>query len=270
MNQNHYVYYFLFLKLVGNWNEFDIFYRLPSYNIVTNIPTPSILKLICPLNITMLKSGYNISFNYIWCDLLYETIERSYYFKFIKKYIDLKGHVSKMINIYQIYYLIFSNFLIVNKKVNDIVKNYLYKNKIFSYVSLQIRLGNEDLKEHRMSNFSDIKEMIEIAKKCKYKKWYVTGDSIRKKLYLKCLYKQIFLYSTDYTRHYKNNRKNYTIVVEHEILSRSKVMIISPSTYGLTALLKSGLLLSSKDLSYVVKGGKAYNMKNEFSSFHQK
>lgn len=46
-------------------------------------------------------------------------------------------------------------------------------------------------------------------------------------------------------------------------------MIISKSTYGLTALLKSGLLLNSnKKLCFEIKHGSIYNVYNEFSRFH--
>lgn len=182
---------------------------------------------------------------------------------------NVKQNSESYFNLFNIYYNIFTKLLVVKKYIENSVNKYLKHNNIYSYIGLQIRIGNEDLKEKRISNTTDIDVMIEVAKKCGYKKWYLTGDSKKIKIKLKNRYNQIFLYNTNITNHYNHNKRDYSIVIEHELLSRSNKLLISKSTYGLTALLKSGLLILEENNSFEVKDGKVFNIRNCFFKFHE-
>lgn len=156
--------------------------------------------------------------------------------------------------------------LIINKNVfkyvNDFVRKFHH-----SYIGIQIRIGNADLNEKQFSNSTDVDMMLEIAKKKKlYRKWFITGDSYKLKMKLKRKYKNIILYTKNKTKHYANNRKDTSIIIEHEILCQSNFIIISESTYGLTALLKSGILLEDESMGYEIKKGIIYDVKVKFKS----
>lgn len=256
-----------------NWKEFDIFYHVENYNITSKINTNINSSYICPFNIKKIKTiqiNYTISFHYIWCDILMEFINNKLFYKHLKQYVFLNKRKEKQFNVFYIYYHIFTKILITNhyitNNVNVFLKKYSYK-----YIGMQIRVGNEDLKEVKFSDINDIYMMLRIAKESnQYKKWFVTGDSQRIKQNLSIVYKQIFLYSTNLTKHYAKNPKDFNIIVEHEILSKSSLLIISRSTFGLSALLKSGLLLKTNEvLCYVIKKRHIYNVYNEFISFHK-
>lgn len=205
----------------------------------------------------------------MWCDLLYEIINDNSFHQSIKYFIELNSK-SRMHDIFYIYYKIFNEILIVNKHIERNINNILYSSRCIPYIGIQIRVGNEDLKEKQFSNDNDTDMMVGLAKKyVKYKRWFLTGDSQRLKIKLIKIYKQIFVYTTNLTKHYASNKKDVSIIIEHEILSKSKMLFISKSSYGLTAVLKSGLLLNSDDiLCYVIKNGRVYRIVDEFYNFY--
>lgn len=174
-----------------------------------------------------------------------------------------------MLYVYEIYYLIFTKILVINHCISNTVNSFL-KNNNYKYIGIQIRVGNEDLNEKQFCDINDIYMMPKLANKSHiYKKWFLTGDSRRIKLNFSKTYKQIFTYSRNITKHYAKNLKDANIIIEHEILSKSSLLIISRSTYGLTALLKSGLLLkSNKVICYLIKRRQIYNVYYEFNTFH--
>lgn len=159
--------------------------------------------------------------------------------------------------------------LLINKYIRSRVNRFIRSFMLIPFVGIQIRVGNDDLNETKFLNASDVNLMMNIASnQNKYMKWYITGDShiIKKKLCRR--YKNIVVYSKNKTKHYAKHTTDISIVIEHEILSKSIFMIISKSTFGLTAVLKSGLMLNSKkSLCYEIKNGNIYNIKTYFNSF---
>lgn len=211
-----------------------------------------------------------MSFNYIWCDILFEIINDNLFQEKVNYYFKKYNSKSKMYDIFFIYYKIFNELVMLNKNIERNINSILHKSNFIPYIGIQIRIGNEDLKERQFSYSNDTDLMIRLAKKyVKYKKWFLTGDSQRLKLKLSKIYKQIFVYTTNITKHYAYNKKDFTIIIEHEILSKSSMLFISKSSYGLTAALKSGLLINSNDiLCYEIKNGKLYKTANEFYRFY--
>lgn len=213
----------------------------------------------------------NLLFNNLWCDLLVEIVNHARFRKSIKNYILIDNNMNKMFDIFYIYYIIFTKILIVNKHITKYVNLFLKKYNYNSFSGLQIRVGNEDLKEKQYLYKNDTDIIIKILKKNnKQKKWFITGDSQRLKLQLCKICKNIIVYTTNITNHYKKNKKDSTIIIEHEILTKSQYFIISKSSYGLTAVLKSGLLTNSyEDLCFEIKKGRLYNIVDEFNSFYE-
>lgn len=157
--------------------------------------------------------------------------------------------------------------LIVNKKITKCINDFTNSFHNINYIGIQIRLGNADLNEKQFSDLKDLDIMLEIAKKQRQiKKWFVTGDSYKLKIELQKMQNKIVLFSKNKTKHYNYNRKDYSTIIEHEILSKSVFIIISKSTYGLTALLKSGLLLKNENLGYMIKKRNLYNVKLNFKN----
>lgn len=264
--------------IVINWDEFNIFYHIPTYNITPVNKKLSVykkLKLysICPCKANMfnkIQNQRNISFNYIWCDILIELFHDNLFKRNMKRYILKYESKNRMNDIFSIYYKIFTDIIIINKCISNQVTYFLKKYYNTPYIGIQIRVGNEDLKERQFSNKTDIDMMIILANKfVKYKKWFITGDSQRLKLKLSKMYKNIFLYNSNITKHYAKYPKDSTIIIEHEILSKSKFLIISRSSYGLTSVLKSGLLLNSKNNDcFEIKKGNIYKFYEEFIYFY--
>lgn len=253
-----------------NWNEFDLFYNIPNYKITSRDNRKRVFLNLCPfkikkLNMIMLKS--NLSLKYIWCDLLQEITKNNIFKKRINKYLFTYKR-NYLFNIFYIYYVIFSKIININNNIRNKVELFLKNRKLVKYSGIQIRMGNGDLKEKQNMNSSDLITIVNMIKNNKrYSKWYVTGDSKEIKVKLAKIFKNIYLFSTNITKHYIENMKDYSIIVEHEILSKSNFFIISRSTYGLTALLKSGILLLKENLSYEIKNGKSYNIKDEFFNY---
>lgn len=209
-------------------------------------------------------------FSNLWCDLLVEIINHSKFRRNIKNYMLLDNNKNKMIDIFYIYYVIFNKILIVNDYITKDVNSFLKKYNCNLFCGIQIRVGNEDLKEKQYLYKNDTDLIVEMIKKNKkQKKCFLTGDSQRLKLQLSKMYKHIFVYTTNKTNHYKKNKKDSTIIIEHEILTKSHYFIISQSSYGLTAVLKSGLLTNSNEgLCFEIKKGRLYNILDEFKSFY--
>lgn len=154
--------------------------------------------------------------------------------------------------------------LIVNIKIKKNVNRFIHSFKSINFLGIQIRAGNDDLHERKISDEKDIEIMLNIAKSNKeYKIWYLTGDSQQYKRKLCKEYRKIKIYSNNKAKHYAKYTTDFTIIIEHEILSKSKFIIISKSTYGLTAFLKSGLLLYSRNNnSYIVSNRTSYKIMN--------
>lgn len=216
------------------------------------------------------KNNTTIIFHYIWCDILKELINNQKFYKNVNHYLYLNARKQNQYNVFLIYYQIFTKLLLTNNNIKYNVNKFLNKFN-HKYIGIQIRKGNAELKEKPLIDVEDIHIMLSIANKSLlYKKWYVTGDSQRIKLYLSRMYDQIFIYSTNQTKHYAKYPKDYNVIIEHEILSKSNMIIISKSTYGLTAILKSGLLLhTEKHLCYEIKNKRIFNVYNEFNNFHK-
>lgn len=254
------------------WDEFNLFYHVPGYNITINKRINSKAHYICPFNIEMIKrikENISILFDFIWCDILVKLIDNKIFYKNAKKYLFVNENKENRYNIFLIYYQIYTKLLITNRYISQKVYTFLNKHSK-KYIALQIRVGNEDLKESLQFDSYDMDLMIRLAKKSiKYNKWFLTGDSQRLKQNLSKKFIQIFLYTRNITKHYNNNRKDFNIIIEHEILSKASLFIISKSTYGLTAVLKSGLLLkSNKELCYEIKRSHINNIYNHFDKFH--
>lgn len=209
----------------------------------------------------------NIFFEYIWCDLLVELFDNKVYYNKIIKYISHYDIKSNSYMIFYIYHQIFTKILKINKNIINKVNKFVNTLHKKGYIGIQMRVGNADLNEKQYSDNKDIELMLNIAKRNSYYKiWFITGDSIKLKKELKRKYSEICLYSKNKTNHYKNNKKDSSIVIEHEILSKSNMIIISESTYGLTALLKSGIMLNNGYLGYEIKKGRIYNVKSNFKN----
>lgn len=188
----------------------------------------------------------------------------SFFYNKIKLYASIHKEKTDLYIIFYIYHQIFTKMLNVNKNISKDVKLFLSKSHE-SFIGIQIRIGNADLNEKQFSNSTDVDIMLRIAKKNKqYKKWFVTGDSFKLKRKLNKKYKNIFLFTKNKTKHYANNKKDSSIIIEHEILSKSNLIIISESTFGLTALLKSGILLKDNCTGYEIKKGITYDVKLNF------
>lgn len=187
----------------------------------------------------------------------------------VKKYIKLYESKYSMKNVFYIYYKILNEVLIINEVIKKNVYKFIKKYNGISFIGIQIRVGNDDLREKQYMNSSDVDVMINLAKKnFKYKKWFLTADSQKLRIKLSKKYEKIITYSTNITLHYERSKKDSTIIIENEILSKSKLLIISKSTYGLIALLKSGLLLNDENnLAYEIKQGYSYNIPYYFNQF---
>lgn len=173
-----------------------------------------------------------------------------------------------MLYIYYLYFYIFNKLLLLHGSVNMKVKKFIKFHNQF--IGIQMRIGNSDLREGRVSTNSDVDLMIHLAlKNFSNIKWFITGDSINLKRNLKKLYKNVIIYSANKTKHFNKYPNDPSIVIEHEILSKSSLFLISRSTYGLTSLLKSGRLLDYKTRKcFEIKKGKIYNIQDEFINFH--
>lgn len=227
---------------------------------------------ICPFDVNRfyeVKRIKNIYFSYIWCDVLLPLISNNTFNRKINKLILASNKNDRIFNFFYIYNYIFTKLLIVKRDIKNKVNSYITKfNR--NFIGLQMRLGNHDLKEKQFSNFNDTRLIIREAKKCKkYKRWFLTGDSQILKNKLSKIYKNIFLYTTNITKHYAKYKSDSSIIIEHEILSKSKFMIISRSTFGLTALLKSKLLLDKSSHNCLeITNGMIYEITNNFSNFY--
>lgn len=216
--------------------------------------------------ITQINVQNKIFFDYIWCDVLVELMNSKSFYNKMKFIFTNYKEKEKSYIIFYLYHQIFTKVLKVNNNIMKQVNNFISKFHN-SYIGIQIRVGNADLKEKQFCTSTDIDIMLEFAKRNKnYKKWFVTGDSYKLKNKLKRIYKRIILFSKNITKHYAKNTKDSITILEHEILSKSNFIIISASTYGFTALLKSGLLLKKEDLGYEIKKGRIYNTKINFKN----
>lgn len=254
-----------------NWQEFDLFYHIPNYNITSKIYHNEKITRICPFKIDKLENinkNSSIYFHYIWCDLLVTIINNKIFQKNVKNYINHYDINNKQYTVFYIYHKIFNKMLIVNNIIKRQVNRFLNSIKIKSFIGIQIRVGNDELHERQILGERDVKIMVNIAKRFKkYKIWYLTGDSIKYKLALCKEYKNIIVYSYNKTKHYDKFRKDFTIIIEHEILSKASFLIVSKSTYGKTALLKSGLAITN--LSNIIINGKINDVKKEYFGNNQ-
>lgn len=231
---------------------------MPNYNITSKINDYNHkFNYLCVFKLEKLKI-YNIEneilFDFIWCDLMAEMIKSNIFKNRIKKYFAESDINHTTTTIFNLYYHIFSKLLVLNSNIKVKVSRFIKSIYSIPYIGIQIRVGNDDLNEIKFADEKDIDIMINLAKNCsKYAIWYITGDSQKYKNKLYKEYKNIILYSRNKTKHYAKYTKDFTVIIEHEILSKSKILIISKSTYGFTALLKSGLLLSkNKKKCYII------------------
>lgn len=264
--------YIFYTCLVINWEEFKLFYRFSNYNITTTILKRVKYKKICPFNkeiFDTIQDIKNFTFDIIWCDLLYEMINNSKFKRNIHQYIYRNKRINSINYIFYIYYIIFTKVVVVNKHITNSVLNFQKSHNYYQYYGMQIRVGNEDLKEKQFLFENDTDMLLKIIKSNnKYKKWFLTGDSQQLKLNFSKTYPNIFVYTTHKAKHYAFNKKDSTIIIEHELLSKSNQLYISKSTFGLTAALKSGLLINTNhNLCYEIKNGKLYNIQDEFTRF---
>lgn len=208
----------------------------------------------------------DIYFDYIPCDLVAITIKNENFRKSLKKYIKGRKINKNIDTVFYIYYQIFSKLLILNTKLKKKVKSFISILKNYPFIGIQIRLGNDELQEEKRSDEKDVELMINLAKKYKkYKMWYLTGDSQKLKKKLCQIYNNIIVYSLNKTKHYAKYTKDFSIIIEHEILSQSSVLIVSKSTYGFTASLKSGLLLNNGNKNiYVVNNSSFYDIRQYY------
>lgn len=266
------MYYIVYIIIVCNWNDFDLFYHVPNYNIISKADiSKEKLNYICVFKLQKIKISFQnnkILFDYIWCDLLVEMMKSRIFKKNLKKYYLDNTHDENNI-IFYLYYQIFTKLLILNSNVKAKVNSFMNNFKSKPFIGIQLRVGNDDLHEYKRTGLQDIEIMINIAKNNrKYKFWYLTGDSQKYKNKLYKEYKNVIVYSRNKTKHYERFTKDATIIIEHEILSKSNFLIISKSTYSFTALLKSGLLLSNRKMySYVIYNRSAYDLKKYFTFF---
>lgn len=265
LNLNHFVFFNILISIVIDWKDFDLFYYVPEYNISSILQNKERKNIICPFKIERIKrfnQKNNIIFDYILCDLLVEIIKNKKFKGKLKYYIKGIEENNEIYNVFLIYYMIFNKLLKVNKVIKEKISQFTNTFKNNHFTGIQIRVGNDDLHEKKFSDEKDVEVMIKLAKRSKYYKiWYLTGDSQRLKTILVKEYKNIIIYSRNITKHYAKNTNDNTIVIEHEILSKSSSIIISKSTYGLTASLKSGLLLSNRNINYIVNNRSTYDIK---------
>lgn len=244
-----------------------MFYHVPNYNITANTYiNKQKYYYICKFKLEKLQILFednNILFDYIWCDLLVQITQSEIFKRNIKRFLINTDINNKTYTIFNIYYQIFSKLLIINNNIKEKVSRFIDNFNINPSIGIQIRAG-EDVNERQFCDEKDVQMMINIAKRnSKYKKWFITGDSLKYKNKLCKEYKNVILYSQNKTKHYAHFAKDDTIIIEHEILSRTNILIISKSTYGFTALLKSGILLSGNNInSYIVNNKFAYDVKN--------
>lgn len=261
------MYHYKYNIIVLNWKEFDIFYHVPNYNITSSLDNNRLkVNKICRFKYEKIKRLINVDniiFDCLWCDLLVEMIKNEEFKRKIKQYIthiDIKWNFNTIFNIY---YQIFSKLLIVNNFINRRVNQFINYKNYYPYTGIQIRVGNDDLHEPKFSDERDVKIMINLAGRSnKYNIWYLTGDSQRYKYKLRKKYKNIIMYSLNKSTHYDKHKTDYNIIIEHEILSKSKFLIISKSTFGITASLKSGLLLYNEKNCFLINNKTAYDLKN--------
>lgn len=261
--------------IVENWNEFLLFYHVDNYNITYDNSETVKRYIVCPFKINRLNRIHkdkHIYFNYIWCDILVELISNNIFYKKVKKYIPKKYMNKKFKIVFFIYHQIFNHILIVNKNIIRHVNHFIKCFNSKYYIGIQIRVGNAELKEKQFSDQNDVNLMLNIASQhTEYKKWFLTGGSYKLKIKLSKKYNRIIIFSKNKTLHYNNHKKDTSAIVENEILSKSKFIIISQSTYGLVALLKSGLLLKEiKNLSFLIKKGKIFNVNEYFKDITSK
>lgn len=246
-----------------------MFYNIHDYKITSQIHYYGKLYKLCPSDLEMLKNlkiEEKLYFSYFWCDLIYDLMDIEKFKLNVHKYIPNIKIKEKLYNVFYIYHYILNTILFVNKNIESDVKKFVDKYKHNPYVGVQIRVGNEDIGEQAFSDKNDIEVMTCLLNKTfKNKLWFVTGDSQKTKLKLCETYKNVFVYSKEKAKHYERSKRDLSIIIEHEILSKSSFMVISKSTFGLTALLKSGIFLNShKNSSYEITRCKAYDVKNNF------
>lgn len=182
-----------------------------------------------------------------------------------KNYFNFFDIKNRVFTVFKIYYQIFNKMLIVNKLIKKQVYKFLKYFSTNSFIGIQIRAGNDELNEKKRIDARDVDIMVNMAKKYKkYKIWYLTGDSIKYKQILCRTFNNIVVYTNNRTNHYDKFKKDNRIIIEHEILSKAKFLIVSRSTFGKTALLKSGLALAN--LTYVVTNGSVFDAQNEYFS----
>lgn len=165
--------------------------------------------------------------------------------------------------------------MLVKKDISLYVNKYLSRIGKEPFAGVQIRVGNDDLREKEFSKSCDIELIINtLISSFKHLKWFVTGDSQKIKLELCRKFKQVNIFSKEKAAHYEKFKRDINIIIEHEILSKATILIISKSTFGLTALLKSGVLHKKySNASYEVTNNKTYSVKKYFryltSTFHK-
>lgn len=245
-----------------------------NYNITCDTNITVERNSICPFKVNKLTKIHidkHIYFHYIWCDILVELISNRMFYRKIKNYIPKEYINEKLKIIFFIYHQIFNQILIVN---NNIIKHVNKFNKYYNnkYIGIQIRVGNADLNEKQFSDSNDVNLMLNISSQhLEYGKWFLTCDSLKLKIKLNKEYSKIIFFSKNKTLHYNNHKTDSSVIIENEILSKSSFLIISQSTYGLVALLKSGLLLKeSENFSFIIKKGKIYNVNKHFKDITTK
>lgn len=70
------------------------------------------------------------------------------------------------------------------------------------------------------------------------KLWFVTGDSQKTKRRICAMYNKTYVYTTAKAKHYDRCRADSTTIIEHEILAKSRYMIISKSTFWFNCFTK--------------------------------
>lgn len=251
-----------------NWNEFDLFYYIKDYKITTAVQYNGKLTSFCPSNvntITTTKKERNMYLDYLWCDLIYDLLDNNRFKKNLEKYVDVEIN-EKLNTLFTLYYHIFNNILKVKENILSKSNSFITKLNNQPFVGIQVRVGNEDIREQAFSDKDDIEVMFNLLKEKFFEKtWYVTGDSQKTKKKLCEMKKNVYVYTNEKAKHYERCTTDATIIIEHEILSKSSYMVISKSTYGFTALLKSGIFLRKDyNLSYEITRRNAYDVKSNF------
>lgn len=251
---------------------------MKKYNIVSHNKPNGIFLWLCPSDLNKLKNMKNKEniaiFGYIWCDLIYDLIQIPEFKRNSKKYLYNGKSTNNIDIIANIYYHILNNLLVVNKVIKKSVNNFFYKFNTKPFVGVQIRVGNDDLKERIFSKENDVELMkVTLEKYYRNLKWFLTTDSQKLKLEFCNKYNNTIAYTKQKANHFDKYRNDATIVIEFEILSKSSYMIISKSTFGFTAFLKSGLLKRRmNNLSFLIANSSIHDLNNEFrfvtSTFH--